>query len=208
MIEAVLVWLSLKIIAVIESSGYVGVFVLMALEGSFIPVPSEIILPFSGFLVYKGEFTLFMVAFVAALGNIAGTVFTYFIARNYGSSFLYRYCKYFFVTRRDIEIANELFLKHGVKIIFISRLIPGIRGFIPIPAGIARMKFLPFVTYVFTGSFIYSLALTYIGVWGGENWDWLSPYFKKFEWVLLVLLLGAVVWWVRRHIKLKKEELN
>ncbi|MDX1535221.1 MAG: DedA family protein [Candidatus Spechtbacterales bacterium] len=208
MIGTALAWLSSKVILVIESTGYAGVFVLMALEGSFIPVPSEIILPFSGFLVFKGEFSLFAVALVGALGNIAGTVFTYSVSRFFGASFLYKYGKYFLVSHRDIDMANKLFKDHGVKIIFISRLIPGIRGFIPIPAGIAKMKFIPFVLYVFTGSFIYSLVLTYVGVWGGENWDWLSPYFKQFDWVLLVLMLWAATWWVRRHFRHNKELKN
>lgn len=206
MISSLIAWLSIKIITVIESAGYAGVFILMALEGSFVPVPSEIILPFSGFLVTQGVFTLFMVAFMGALGNIAGSLFTYFVSRRYGVSFLYKYGKYFLVSRHDIDMANRLFEKHGVRIIFISRLIPGIRGFVPIPAGIARMKLMPFVTYVFTGSFLYSLALTYAGVWGGENWDWLAPYFRRFDWVLVLILIAGLAWWVRRHFNHKKEQ--
>jgi len=203
-LESVAVW----IISIIEVSGYFGIAFLMALEGSFIPVPSEIILPFSGYLVHTGRFSLFAVAFWGAVGNIIGTSFTYVVARYVGLNFLYKYGKYFLVTKKDIEDASRLFNRHGVKIIFISRLIPGIRGFIPIPAGIARMKFVPFVAYVFTGSFIYSLALTYVGVVTGENWDMLAPYFKKFNWVIVLLFVLGVVWWVRRYIKGIKTENN
>lgn len=199
--ESILAWLTLQIINFIETFGYLGVAVLMALEGSFVPIPSEIILPFSGYLVYIGKFSLFTVAFVGAVGNIIGTVFTYTISRYLGSEFLYKYGKYVLVTPKDINSASELFEKYGVKIIFISRLIPGIRGFVPIPAGIAKMKFAKFIIYVFTGSFIYSLFLTYIGVLAGENWSFLEPYFRKFDWVIVVVGFIAIIWWIKRYIR-------
>lgn len=196
------------IISVIETSGYLGIGFLMALEGSFIPVPSEIILPFSGYLVHLGKFSLIAVAFWGAVGNIIGTTFTYIISRYVGIGFLYKYGKYFLVTKKDIEDASRLFEKHGVKIIFISRLIPGIRGFIPIPAGIAKMKFVPFAAYVFTGSFIYSLALTYLGVVAGENWEMLAPYFRKFNWIFVIFVVVGATWWIRRYIKGVRSENN
>ncbi|MEX0869912.1 MAG: DedA family protein, partial [Candidatus Spechtbacterales bacterium] len=174
--------------------------------GSFMPVPSEIILPFSGYLVFRGEFTLITVALIASLGQVAGVIITYSIARFYGIDFLYKYGKYFFVTKKDIEKANKLFEDYGARIIFASRLIPGIRGFIPIPAGIAKMKFISFIAYVFTGSFIYSLILTYAGVWGGENWDWLAPYFRRFDWILAIFVIMFLWWWIRRYIKEIKSE--
>ena len=206
--EFVLEQLSSLIISFIDETGYVGIFVLMALEGSFIPVPSEIILPFSGYLVFEGRFSLLMVAFVGALGNIVGTLFTYSISRYVGLSFLHKYGKYVLVTRGDIDLAQRLFEKYGAPIIFVTRLIPGIRGFIAIPAGVARMKIVPFVAYVFTGSFIYSLALTYLGVIAGKNWDTLGPYFRKFDWVVVVLLVVGVVWWIWRHVRNLKYETN
>lgn len=197
----ILGFLSDIIINFVEASGYWGVGILMAMEGSFIPVPSEIILPFSGYLVHLGRFSLVTVALVGAVGNIIGTTFTYLVSRYAGLPFLYKYGKFFLVTKKDIEGAQELFKKRGVSIIFISRLIPGIRGFLPIPAGIAKMKYLPFAVYVFVGSFIYSLVLTYIGVVAGENWHFLGPYFKRFEWVLVAAIVVFIIWWVRRYIK-------
>ena len=198
--EFILEWVSSTIINIIDSTGYAGIFILMVLEGSFIPIPSEIILPFSGYLVFEGRFSLLMVAFVGALGNIVGTLFSYSISRYIGLSFIHKYGKYVFVTRRDIDLSQRLFEKYGAPIIFVTRLIPGIRGFVAIPAGVARMRVLPFIVYVFTGSFIYSLFLTYIGVVAGENWDILEPYFKKFDWVLVVLLALGATWWIWRHI--------
>ncbi|MDP2641062.1 MAG: DedA family protein [Candidatus Yanofskybacteria bacterium] len=194
------------ILSVIDTGGYAGIFVLMALEGSFFPLPSEIILPFSGYLVAQERFSLWMVALVGALGNIAGTLFSYSVARYLGLPFLYKYGKYMFVTRHDIDQAWRVFQKYGIPIIFFSRLIPGLRGFIPIPAGVARMRVLPFILYVFVGSFLYSAVLTYLGVVVGENWDTMSAYFKQVDILVLIAATLFITWWVRRHIRLIRQE--
>jgi len=152
-------FISHTIISLIETGGYAGIAFLMALEGSFVPVPSEIILPFSGYLVAQGKLSLLTVALVGAVGNIIGTLITYFIARYAGLPFFYRYGKYVMITSHDIDSARRLFERRGVHIIFISRLIPGIRGFVPIAAGVAKMPLVPFAIYVFVGSFLYSHLL-------------------------------------------------
>jgi len=205
MLEGTLGNISSFILSTIESWGYGGILFLMALEGSFFPVPSEIILPFSGYLVHLGRFSLVLVAFWGAVGNIIGTTITYVVSRYLGSAFLYKYGKYFLISNKDIDLANRLFEKHGIKIIFISRLIPGIRGFVPIPAGIAKMKFIPFALYVFAGSFIYSLVLTYVGVAAGDNWHILSPYFEKFDFFIIGTGIIGIAWWVMRHIKASRK---
>lgn len=194
------------IVSFIEATGYVGIAFLMALEGSFIPIPSEIILPFAGYLVSQGKLSLVHVALVGAVGNIIGTIFTYFIARYIGLPFFYRWGKYVMITRRDIELATRLFHRWGVAIIFVSRLLPGVRGFVPIPAGIAKMRLIPFVIYVFTGSFLYSLALTYIGVLLGENWVHLEVYFRQYNWLLVALGVLGLSWWVWRYVKHTRNE--
>lgn len=194
------------VVSFIEATGYVGIAVLMALEGSFIPIPSEIILPFSGYLVSQGKLSLINVALVGAVGNIIGTLFTYFIARYLGLPFFYRWGKYVMITRRDIELATRMFHRWGVAIIFVSRLLPGVRGFVPIPAGIAKMRLVPFALYVFTGSFLYSLALTYIGVLLGKNWVHLEVYFRQYNWLLVALGVSGFVWWVRRYVKHMRSE--
>jgi membrane protein DedA with SNARE-associated domain len=194
------------VMSVIESGGYFGIFILMALEGSFIPLPSEIILPFSGFLASKGQFSILAIALVGALGNIVGTLFTYTIARYVGLPFLYRYGKYVLVTHHDIELAQSLFEKFGVPIIFISRLLPGIRGFIPIPAGVARMKVIPFMVYVFVGSFLWSLLLTYIGVIIQENWEVFGEYAHDIGTVLVLIMLIGIGWWLKRQFKQLSKE--
>ncbi|HEX9722145.1 MAG TPA: DedA family protein [Candidatus Paceibacterota bacterium] len=194
------------IIEAIESGGYAGIFLLMALEGSFIPVPSEIILPFSGFLASQGHFSIWTIALVGALGNIVGTLCTYALARYVGLPFLYKYGKYVLVTHHDIETAQRLFEKYGVPIIFVTRLIPGIRGFLPIPAGVAKMKVAPFVIYVFIGSFLWSLFLTYIGVLIGENWETFGRYAHEVGTVLVLVMFILIGWWLNRQCKQFKKE--
>ena len=194
------------IITIVDTAGYPGIFFLMALEGSFIPVPSEIILPFSGYLASEGRFSIWAIAFVGALGNIVGTLFTYMVARYLGLPFLYKYGKYVLVTRRDIEHAHRLFQNYGVPIIFLTRLVPGIRGFLPIPAGIARMNIPLFAAYVFIGSFLWSLLLTYIGVVVGKNWEVFSGYVHEVGTAAVILMIAVAFWWFRRqYMQLRKE---
>lgn len=202
LIASVTLW----IIELIDGAGYAGIFLLMALEGSFFPVPSEIILPFSGYLVSQGRFSLWMVALIGALGNIAGTLFTYFVARYLGLPFLYRYGKFVLVTKKDIEQATELFRRFGTPILFVSRLLPGIRGFVPIPAGISKMKLIPFVAYVFVGSFLWSLFLTYIGVIVGENWEEIGKPIQDFSIILLSAAGVLILWWVIHRIYALRKE--
>lgn len=206
MLQALIVATTSWVIGIIEQGGYAGIFILMALEGSFLPVPSEIILTFSGYLVSQGTFSLLLVATTGALGNVTGTLITYAVGRYLGLPFLYRYGKYFLITRGDIDKAHTLFEKYGTSIIFVSRLIPGARGYIPIGAGIARMKIVPFVVTVFVGSFLYSLALTYIGVMLGERWETVGPYLQQWSGILLFALLLGLVWWVWRRIQLIRKE--
>ena len=194
------------IVSVVDQMGYPGIFLLMALEGSFIPIPSEIILPFSGFLASEGRFSIWMIALVGAIGNIIGTLFTYTVARYLGLPFLYKYGKYALLTRKDIERAHWFFVRFGVPVIFISRLLPGVRGFIPIPAGIAKMNLVPFVLYVFVGSFFYSLALTYVGFLLGAHWDAVGPFLNQFAGLLLAIAVMGMVWWLWHRIKLIREE--
>ena len=194
------------IIETIQTTGYFGIFVLMVLEGTFVPLPSEIILPFSGFLASQGQFSVWSIALVGAIGNILGTLFTYGIARYIGLPFLQKYGKYVLVTRHDIEMAQQLFAKYGVPIIFITRLIPGIRGFLPIPAGVAKMKVAPFIIYVFIGSFLWSLFLTYIGVLIGENWETFGRYAHEAGTVLVLGMFIAIGWWLNRQFKQLRKE--
>lgn len=205
--ETILEWLSSIIISIIEKTGYFGITALMALESANIPVPSEIIMPFSGLLVFEGKFNLLWVIFWGAFGNLAGSIVSYYLGFWGGRSFLEKYGKFLLITKHDLDLADRWFKKYGTLTIFASRVLPIVRTFISFPAGIARMNVLKFSLYTFCGSFIWSYLLTYIGVIMGENWTRLEGYFRKFDWAIVVLLTIGGAWWVWRHLKNMKHAI-
>lgn len=184
--------------------GYGGVALMMAIESACVPLPSEIIMPFSGYLVYQGQFSLWGVSLAGAIGCVIGSVFAYWIGYVGGRPLAEKYGKYLLVTKHDLDIADNFFKKYGNTAVFISRLLPVIRTFISLPAGIAKMNFWQFVTYTFLGSLPFCFLLAYIGEKMGENWNTLGVYFHKFDVVIGVVIIIGVVWFVRRHIRIKK----
>ena len=197
------------VIQVIETTGYAGIAFLMALESANIPIPSEIIMPFAGYLVSKGEFGFWQVVFWGAIGNLLGSLASYALGFYGGRSFLSRYGKWFFITPHDVALADRLFWKYGAIIAFASRVLPVVRTFISFPAGVAKMNVWKFSLYTFAGSFLWSILLTYLGVVLGENWHSLESYFRTFDWLIAGILLGLGVWWIVRHTKkLKTQSSN
>ncbi|MBI4836931.1 MAG: DedA family protein [Candidatus Portnoybacteria bacterium] len=201
MITIVLSWLASLIISVISGTGYFGVFVLMALESACIPVPSEVIMPFSGFLVWRGKFILWQVVLWGALGNLIGSIIAYCIGFYGGRPFVEKYGKYFLISRRDLNLADRWFLKHGQGTVFFSRLLPVVRTFISLPAGVARMDFKKFCFYTFIGCLPWSYFLAYAGLTAGENWENLRIYFDKFNYLIIGLIILGIVWWTWRHVR-------
>lgn len=201
MFTKILSILATFIIYVISSLGYAGIFIAMAIESACIPLPSEIIMPFSGYLVYKGEFSLFWVSMYGALGCVAGSIIAYYAGIVGGRPFAFKYGKYLLISNKDILMAEEWFEKYGEAAIFFSRLLPVIRTFISLPAGIAGMEIKRFIIYSFIGSLPWCYALAYIGQKLGENWNTLGTYFHKFDIAIGILIIGAGIWWVRRHFK-------
>jgi membrane protein DedA with SNARE-associated domain len=196
----VLKWMAAFITAAIGSLGYFGVFLMMAIESAAIPLPSEIIMPFSGYLVYRGEFTLHGAAFWGALGCVFGSWVAYAVAAWGGRPFLERYGRYVLISRRDLDLSERLFRRYGSPIIFFSRLLPVVRTFISLPAGLARMPLLRFSVYTFLGSYPFCYALAWLGYRLGEHWHALESSFRKFDILIGALLIAGAVWWVRRHL--------
>jgi membrane protein DedA with SNARE-associated domain len=184
----------------IGTLGYLGVFLMMAIESAAIPLPSEIIMPFSGFLAYQGRFTLHGAAFWGAAGCVLGSWAAYAVAAWGGRPFVERYGRYVFISRRDLELSERLFRRYGSPIIFFSRLMPVVRTFISLPAGLARMPLPRFTVYTFLGSYPFCYALAYMGFKLGEHWHTLESYFRKFDILIGALLIAGVVWWIRRHL--------
>ena len=206
MIETIFEFLANTIIFVIETTGYVGIALLMALESANIPIPSEIIMPFAGFLVWEEKLNWWLVIFAGAFGNLLGSLVSYYLGKWGGRPFLERYGRYFFITRHDLDLGDRLFAKYGPITIFASRVLPIVRTFISFPAGMARMNIWKFSLYTFTGSFMWSMMLAYAGLITGENWDGLKEYFRTFDWLIAGIIVALGIWWIWRHIKLLKRE--
>ncbi len=187
------------IVAVISGGGYLGIVALMAIESACIPLPSEVIMPFSGYLVYTGRFSLFWVATMGAIGCNVGSAIAYWIGAHGGRRLVERYGSYVLLSRHELDLADRFFARWGNAAIFFSRMLPVIRTFIALPAGVARMPRLQFHFYTFLGSFPWCLGLAYIGMLLGENWDKdprLKQWFHRFDAVIGGLILVGIVWFV------------
>ena len=189
------------IIAVISDLGYGGIVLLMGIESACIPLPSEIIMPFSGYLVFKGTLQLSAVAAAGAAGCLLGSLLAYAVGAWGGRPLVEKYGRYVLISHHDLDLADRWFARHGDITIFIGRLLPVIRTFIAFPAGVSRMSLWRFNLYTFIGSFIWCWALAWIGMKLGENWDTLGIYFHRFDALIGVILLAGAVWYVRRHLQ-------
>jgi membrane protein DedA with SNARE-associated domain len=209
MVETILSMLSLFIISTISSMGYAGVVMLMGIESACIPLPSEVIMPFSGYLVSTGAFNLWLVALAGAVGCVIGSIVAYYAGAWGGRPWIEKYGRYVLISHHDLDIADRWFGKYGDMIVFAARLLPVIRTFIAFPAGIARMRMSTFIIYTFIGSYIWSLALAWVGLKMGEHWDGLKVYFHRFDAAIGAVLVIGAVWYIRRHIiMLRKDAAN
>jgi membrane protein DedA with SNARE-associated domain len=199
MIARTISTLSAFIITVISTSGYLGVVVLMAIESACIPLPSEVIMPFSGYLVYAGRFHLLWVATAGAIGCNLGSVIAYEIGFFGGRPLVERYGSYILLSRSELDWADHFFARWGNAAVFIARLLPVIRTFIALPAGIARMPRLRFHVYTFVGSWPWCLVLAYIGMKLGEKWETdprLKLWFHRFDAVIVAAILAGAAWFL------------
>mgnify|MGYP003394177150 CR=1 FL=1 len=200
MIEKIITVLAGFVIATISSLGYGGIVLLMAIESACIPLPSEIIMPFAGYLVFKGEMQLWAVAMAGAVGCVLGSFVAYYAGAWGGRPFIEKYGKYILVSHHDLAMADRWFQRHGDITIFVGRLLPVIRTFIAFPAGISRMAMGRFVIYTFVGSYIWCWGLAWVGLTLGQNWNTLGVYFHRFDAAIGVVLLIGLIWYVRRHL--------
>jgi membrane protein DedA with SNARE-associated domain len=206
MITSLIEFLADFVINTISTLGYLGVFLAMAIESACIPLPSEIIMPFSGYLVFQGEMNLLVVGLVGALGNLGGSLLAYWVGAKGGRPLIERYGKYVLLSHHDLDLADRWFERYGRSTVFFTRMMPVVRTFISFPAGMSRMRLGTFSLYTFIGALPWSLALAYVGMKLGENWDTLGGYFHKADIFIAVLLVAGVVWYVWRHLSnLKKD---
>lgn len=190
----------------IEALGYFGIVLGMAIESINIPLPSEALMGFSGALVAEGRFNFALVVLAGAVGNVIGSVGNYYIGAKGGRPFIEKYGKYFLIHHKDLEVADRWFKKYGLATVFWTRMLPIIRTFISFPAGVSRVPLGKFILLTFAGSLLWSIFLTYIGFEFGRNYEAVfKPYLQKFEIVIGVLLVAAIVWYVKRHIGLRRK---
>lgn len=201
MVEKIISLLAGFIISTISDMGYGGVVLLMAIESACIPLPSEIIMPFSGYLVFTGTMNLWVVATAGAVGCVLGSLVAYAVGAWGGRPLVEKYGKYILISHHDLDLADRWFQRHGDITIFVGRLLPVVRTFIAFPAGVARMPIWRFVVYTFVGSFIWCWALAWIGMKLGQNWHSLGVYFHRFDAIIGALIVAGIVWYVWRHIR-------
>jgi membrane protein DedA with SNARE-associated domain len=204
MVARIIEILSGFIVATISALGYSGVVLLMAIESACIPLPSEVIMPFSGYLVSTGHMNLWGVGFAGALGCVLGSLVAYWVGMYGGRPLIEKYGRYVLISRHDVDLADRWFANYGEVIVFASRLLPVVRTFIAFPAGVARMKVGRFVLYTFAGSLPWCLGLAYVGQKLGEQWnkdDTLKTWFHRFDFLIGIAALLLVIWWIWRHVK-------
>ena len=189
------------ITTVISQIGYVGVFFLMLLESALIPVPSEVIMPFSGFLVATGEFNFFYALLAGTLGNLAGSVIAYYIGLSVGRNLILKYGKYVFIDEGHLDLADRWFKKYGDWIIFVSRNLPAVRTYISLPAGISKMNILKFSIYTLIGSLPWNFALLYTGVLMKKNWETILKYTIILDVIVIIAGIIFAIWFLRKRIK-------
>lgn len=199
LIEAIISELSRFVIACISKFGYSGILLTMAIESACVPLPSEIIMPFSGYLVGTGEFTMLGVTLAGAVGNVVGSIAAYYAGIWGGRPFVERYGPYLLVSHRDLDLADRWFSRYGEAAVFFSRMLPVVRTFISLPAGIARMNFPRFVLYTFLGALPWCYLLAYVGLKMGERWEDLRQYFHGFDIVIGLVIAATVAFFVWSH---------
>lgn len=204
MIARIIEIISALIVATISLLGYGGVVLLMAIESACIPLPSEIIMPFSGYLVSRGEMNLWLVGLAGAVGCVLGSMVAYWVGMYGGRPLIEKYGRYVLISHHDLDLADRWFSRYGEVIVFVSRLLPAIRTFIAFPAGVARMNVPRFIIYTFAGSLPWCIGLAYVGQKLGEQWDKdprLKSLFHRFDFVIGALIVLAAAWWIWRHLR-------
>ena len=192
------------IVQYIGDMGYWGIFLLMFLESTFFPFPSEIIMIPAGYLAYKGEMNVYIVVLVGILGSVAGALFNYYLAMHFGRKFILKYGKYFFIKEETLDKLEAFFTKHGDLSTFNGRLIPGIRQLISLPAGLARMNIAKFSLYSGLGAGIWVIVLVALGYLLGSNEELISEYLKSATLIALISVVFITIFYVVRNRRRKE----
>ena len=192
------------IVQTVADLGYIGIFVMMLLESSFFPFPSEVAMIPAGYLASKGEMNIYLVVIAGILGSLAGAVFNYWLALKFGRVFVLKFGKYFFFKEETLIKMETYFAQHGEISTFVGRLVPVVRQYISLPAGLSRMNLPKFAFYTSLGAGIWVIILTLLGYFIGDNELLVKEYLRSIIVGVLLVLIGIVFIYIR---KMKKEEL-
>ncbi len=197
-------------ISIIVGVGYPGIFLLMMLEGMLLPIPSEVVMAFGGYLVVNGYLgnvlgipAVVLLVLSGTIGNVAGATIAYYIGRYGGLKFIEKYGRYLFINQSSVQKAQMFFDRYGALSVFLTRLLPIFRTFISIPAGVARMDIRRFITYTFIGTLIWDIVLVYIGYTLGRNWERSLPFFDILTYAVGILFALILAYWLYRLFKRK-----
>ena len=198
MLNSIVDW----IVQTVNAWGYFGIFAAMFLESSFFPFPSEVIMIPAGYLAFKGEMNLVAAIAIGIVGSLSGALFNYYLAMHFGRRFLLHYGKYFFLDEKGLAKLEGFFARHGEISTFNGRLIPGIRQYISLPAGLARMPLGRFALYTALGAGIWVTVLALLGYFLGANEEKVSQYLHNATFVALAAVAGlSLFYWLRHRVK-------
>ena len=209
LVEQIIALMAIPVTFVIDHTGYFGIAFLMAIESACIPLPSEIIMVYAGAMVAEGHYSLFWVATAGAIGNNVGSYVVYVIGARGGRIAIEKWGKYVLMSERDLQRAEQFFARFGSFAVFFGRLLPIIRTFIALPAGIARMNLTKFQIYTFLGSWPWCFGLAYVGMKLGPAWQGDNAFkqiLHKFDFAIAGLLIAAVVWFIYAHWKASRRK--
>jgi membrane protein DedA with SNARE-associated domain len=205
LLDKIVAPLAAFILATISSLGYGGIVLCMAIESACIPLPSEIIMPFSGYLVTTGRFTLWGVTLAGGVGNVLGSWAAYWLGMKGGRPMAQQLARWRIIRMEEYDRADRWLKRHGLQVAFWTRLLPIVRTFISFPAGAARVPFWRFTLYTLLGSLPWSLGLAYVGVLFREHWENIRHYWRGFDLVVVLGLLALFGFWLFHHFRSGRE---
>ena len=201
-IEAVIAWLGGIALGILAATGYWGIIITMALESACIPLPSEVVMPLGGALAAEGVYSFWSVVFAGTIGNLIGSIAAWWVGMKGGRPFIERYGRYILLSEHSLDSAEKWFDKYGEVTVFFSRMLPVIRTFISLPAGIGKMPFWRFCLFTFIGAIPWNWFLTYVGFKLKEGWEEkYSHYFHDFSLVIAGLIVVGFIWFIWHHVK-------
>ncbi len=189
------------IVNILGALGYPGLVLLMMLQSAGIPIPSEIIMPFAGFLVFQGKFSFASMLAAATVGSVVGACLGYAIGRFGGRPLIERYGRYVLISDTDLKLTERFFAKFGALAVLMGKLLPVLNTFVGLIAGIAELPFRKFFVYVMVGSLVWNAALGYAGLQLGEHWLLVRNSLQKFDLVIVLAIVAFAAWWIYRHVK-------